>query len=221
MCLIRCNVKINGTPCSPGISRGSGHHHGTHRHRQRQHRVRKVEGGVHTNTGGIDVRSAVLPTNQRSADGLRAPTADYRPTAAGYGPPNEAVPAPAVRPHPARTTDTDSEDEAGRSPAEASGFGNQRRPATGTGRYDPGRTTIWRGSPRFEDAVSQCVDISSQSSPGGSPGSGRQRLEISRLPGLFRVGSNSVERLDCSTLDGHTTQARQLSRRTVKDAVCI
>jgi len=33
MYLVRCDVKFNGTPSGPGIRRGSGHHHGTHRHR--------------------------------------------------------------------------------------------------------------------------------------------------------------------------------------------
>jgi hypothetical protein len=109
----------------------------------------------------------------------------------------------------------------GRSLEEASGPRNQRGPATGTGRYDPRRTTIWRVSQRSEDAVSECLDIGSQGGSSYSPGSRRQRSEISRFPRLFRVGLQSVERLDCLTPDGHTTQARQLSRRTVEDAVCI
>jgi hypothetical protein len=44
---------------------------------------------------------------------------------------------------------------------------------------------------------------------------------MSQLPGLFRIRSNSVERLDCPTSDDDTTQARQLFRRTVEDAVRI
>jgi hypothetical protein len=221
MCLIRCDVKFNGTPSGPGIRRGSGHNHGTHRRRQRQHRIRTVEGGICTDTGGIDAGGTVLPTNPRGADGLRAPTADYRPATADHRPANEIVPAPAVRSYRARTTNPDAEDRTGRSLEETTSSKNQQGFTTGTGRYDPGSTAIWRGSPRFEDAVSECVDISSQSGSGGSPGARRQRSEISRLPGLFRVGSNSVKGLDCSTPDGHTTQTRQLSRRTVEDAVRI
>jgi hypothetical protein len=110
-----------------------------------------------------------------------------------------------VRSYRTGTTNTDPEDRTGRSLEEACGPRNQRGPTTATGRHDPRRTTIWRGSPRFQDAVSECVDVSSQSGSGCSPDPGRQRPEISRLPGLFRVGSNSVEMLDRSTPDAHTT----------------
>jgi hypothetical protein len=107
-----CTVRMNGTLSGPGVHRRSGHHHWTHRHRDRHHRERPVERGVQTDTGDIDVGSTVLPTNSRGTDGLRASTVDYRPTAADYTPPNEAVPALAVRPYQARTTDTDSEERA-------------------------------------------------------------------------------------------------------------
>ena len=43
--------------------------------------------------------------------------------------------------------------------------------------------------------------------------------EISRLPGLFRVGSNLVERLDCATSDVHPPYAQQVPRRISQDAV--
>jgi len=221
MCLIRCNVKFNGTPSGPGIHRGSGHHHGTHRHRQRQRRVRTADGGVCTDAGSTNAGGTIFPTNWRSTEGLRAPTTDNRSTAADHRPANETVPAPAMRPYRAGTTNTNSQERTGRSLEETNGTRNQRGFATGTGRHDPRRTAIWRGSPRFEHAVSEWVDVSSRSSPGCSPGFGRQRPEMSRLPRLFRVESNSVRRLDCSTPDGHTTQARQLSRRTFEDAVCI
>jgi len=211
MCLVRCDVTLNGTPSGPGIRRRSGHHHGTHRHRQRQHRVRTTDRGVCANTGGIDAGSTILPTNPRGTDGLRAPTTDRQPTTTNYRPASEAVPAPTMRPYSNRAINADSEERTGRSPEETSGPRNRRGDTTGVGRYDPGRTTIWRGSPRFEDVASQRLDSGSQSGSGHSQGSGRQRPEISRLPGLFRVRSNSVERLDCSTPNGHTTQTRQLS----------
>jgi len=221
MSLVRCDVKLNGTPSGPGIGRRPGHHHGTHQHRQRQHRVRTTDGGVCANTRGIDAGSTILPTNPRSTDGLRAPTTDHQPTTAGYRPASKAVLAPTMRPYSTRAINADSEERTGRSLEVTSGPRNQRRDATRVGRDDPRCTTIWRGSPRFQDAVSQRPDSGGQSGSGCSLGSGRQRPEISRLPGLFRVGSNSVERLDCSTPNGHTTQTRQLSRRAVEDAVCI
>jgi hypothetical protein len=211
ICLVRCDVKFNGTPSGPGIHRGSGHHYGSHRHRQRKRGVQWVERGVRTDPGGIDACSAVLPTDPRGADGLRVPTTNYRPTAADYRPTNETVPAQAVRPNRARTTDAGTEQPAGRRLEENDSSRYQRGASARTGQYDPGRRTIWRGSPQCEDAVRECLDVSSQGGPGHSPGSRRQRLEISRLLRLFRVGSNSVERLDCSTPNGHTTQTRQLS----------
>jgi hypothetical protein len=205
MLLVRGNVRIIGTPSGPGVRRRPGHHHGPHRPPQRQHREQPAMRGVHTKIETIDTDSTVPPTNSRGTDGQRAPTADYRPAAADYRSRNEAVPAPAVRPHRAQTTDTDSEEQAGRSLEETTSCRNQRGPSTATGQYDLGHTAIWRGSPQFEDAVSECLDVSSRNCSGYSPGSRRQRPEISRLPGLFRVGSNSVEKLDCSTTDGHMT----------------
>lgn len=64
-------------------------------------------------------------------------------------------------------------------------------------------------------------DAGSASGPGCSPLSGRWRAEISRLLGHFRVRLNSVEVLDCSTPDGHSIQALQLSQWTVNHVVCI
>jgi hypothetical protein len=75
----------------------------------------------------------------------------------------------------------------------------------GTGGHDPGHTAIWRGRPQFEDAVSERLDIGSQSDSGCYTGPRRQRPEISLLPGRFRIGLNSVESLDCATQDGHMT----------------
>jgi hypothetical protein len=97
------------------------------------------------------VGGTVLLTDPRGADRLRTPTTDYRPTVADLGRSDEAVPAPAVRPYRVSTADSDSEGRAGRSIEENGGSKLQRGTATGTGRYDPGCTAIWIGSPRFED----------------------------------------------------------------------
>jgi hypothetical protein len=72
-------------------------------------------------------------------------------------------------------------------------------------------TAISIGSPRFDDAVSQCYNIGSQGGSGSSPGSSSQRTEISPLPRLFWVGLTSVEPLDGSTADVNMTQAHQVS----------
>src|SRR5882757_3363186 len=222
MCLLRCNVRITGTPSGPGVNTRPGNHQPNSRdkprrnHRHRKHRV------TGSNTAGSEQGGTILATRERNTTSVQPARGDRRPAESDNHPSGTDPTSPArVRSHQTGTTDTDPEERTGRSLEETSGPRNQRGPTAGTGRYDPGRTAIWRGSPRFEDAVSECLDVSSQGGSGCSPGPGRQRPEISRLPGLFTVGSNSVERLDCSTPDGHTTQARQLSRRTVEDAVCI
>ena len=126
--------------------------------------------------------------------------ADHRPT-------NRAVPAAVVQSYRVGATNTDSDKQMGLSQEETRSSTNRRRITGRTGGNDPGPMTIWRGSPRCQDAVSQCFHPSSQSGSGCSPCPGRMRPEIARLTGLFRIGSNSVERLECTTLDGHTTQA--------------
>jgi len=76
-----------------------------------------------------------------------------------------------------------------------------------------------RGRPEFEDAVSECAILSRMGSASSPPPTRRQRTEISRLPGLFRVGSNSVERLDCATPDDYPPHTQQVSRRAGEDEV--
>jgi hypothetical protein len=126
-----------------------------------------------------------------------------------------------VRPYRVGAADTDSDERTGRSQEETRSTRDEGKPPTRTGGYELGRTAIWRASPQFKDAVSKCLNTGSQSSARGSPSSRGQTSEISPLPRHFWVGSNSVERLDCSTPDGNTTQAHQFSRRTVEDAVHI
>jgi len=69
--------------------------------------------------------------------------------------------------------------------------------------------------------VSECPILSGSGSPDSPPAVQVLRTEVFRLTGLFSVRSNSVESLDCSTLHGHMTQVRQVSRRTIEDAVRI
>ena len=99
--------------------------------------------------------------------------------------------------------------------------GNRRRPTTTTGEYDTGCQTVGRRSPSLEDAVSECLIVAGPGSPCSQSATQRPRTEVSRLPRPFRYGLSSVERPDCSTPDGHTTQTRQFSRHTVEDVVCI
>jgi len=120
-----------------------------------------------------------------------------------------------------RTTPGDIEQGTGGSQENSEDGSNRRRPTTGTGRHDTGCQTFDGRSPSFEDAVSLCTFLSGSDSPNSPPATRRPRTEVSQLPGLPRIRSSSVERLDCSTPDGHTTQTRHLSRQTVQDAVSI
>jgi len=66
---------------------------------------------------------------------------------------------PSVRSYRNRDLDTDSDSRARRRQEEARGTRNGRGTPTGTGGHDPACTAIWTGSPRFEDAVSECIDV--------------------------------------------------------------
>ena len=112
-------------------------------------------------------------------------------------------------------------DRAWRSKDSTSGGGNEYTTLRRSLSNDPQCPTVWGGGARFEDAVCQCSHIGSPGSPHGPSDSQRHRPEISRLPGHFRVGSNSDDRLDCATPDGHTTQAGQLPRQTIEDALSL
>jgi len=65
-------------------------------------------------------------------------------------------------------------------------------------------TTIWRGSMWSEDKISQRPDRCSESGPGHTPRSGRQRAVIPRHPGHFGLRSNLADGLNSSTPDGHS-----------------
>jgi len=221
MCLIGCHVRINGTPSGPGVPRGSGDHHGTDRAPGRDHRIRGVKRSVRNNTRGVDEGGTALTAHPTGIDGLRSPTANYRSAMADHRPTDEAVPALAVWSYRDGATDTNSDNRTGRSQEETRSHRKRRSTTEKTCTDDPVRTAIWKASPQFKDIVSECLDVGSEGGPSCSPGSRRQRPEISWHSGHFRVRSNKVERLDCSTPDGNTTQAHNLSRRIVEDAVPI
>jgi hypothetical protein len=151
---------------------------------------------------------------------VEAPTINH-PATTDHRPAGEAIPAPTVRPYQDRGANMDSDGRTRQASKEAHSSRDQQRAARGIGGHYQGCTAIVRGCLQFEDAVIECQDDGSQSGPSCSPASRGQRLEVSRLPGLFRVGSNSYERMDCSTVVGNTTETRPLSRGTVEDTVRI
>lgn len=91
----------------------------------------------------------------------------------------------------------------------------------GAGWYDKRCTSIHRGSQKALKTVGQCSDICSKSSPGSPLEFRGQRPEISLLHRVFKLRPNSVERLDCATLDSHWLRSRKLPRQTHEDVVCI
>jgi len=135
MCLIRCNVRINGTPSGSGVHRGPGDHHGTSRPTKGRRRIRRTEGGVRTNTESTNKGAVILTADPGSTDGVRAPTTDHWSTAADHRSANEAVPAPAVRLYQAWATDTNSDEQTGRSTNETCG--------TVTGVYTLSNSTMY------------------------------------------------------------------------------
>ena len=97
MCLIRCDVRINGTQSGPCVRQDSGSHHGTPPDTERCHRIRRAEQGVRTDTGGTNEGGTVLTAHPGSGDDVRPPTTNHRSTLADHRPTDEAVPAPPVR----------------------------------------------------------------------------------------------------------------------------
>ena len=222
MILIHCNVRIKSArQSSAGFSQRPGTHQRDSEHHSRRNRIRRNTGQAETVPGSPVGSRLVYGTSGPATEGVRPPGTNHQATERDHRSTDEGVPAPTVRSYRDGATNTDSDKWTGRSKEETRSCRDRRGATGGIGNNDTGCTTIWRGSPRFEDAVSQRPYPGSQSSSSCSPGPGGQRPQISRLPRLFRVRSNSVERMDCSTPDGYTTQARQLSWRTVEDAVRI
>jgi len=222
MWLIRCNVRIRTIwPSGSGVRVRPGHHL---RNRESDHTgcgFQADTDDVGNVTGGDEACSSVHRTRERHAEGVQSPSSDNRFTEADHGSTGPTVSTSAVCPLRDWSQDSGTRNCSRRSQDRMTGSRMQRTTPGGSGGNEQGRTTTWRGSPPFEHAVSQCSSIGSPGSSHGPSDSRRQRPETSRLPGLFRVGSNSIERLDCLTPDGDMTQTHQLSRWTVNDAVRI
>jgi len=221
MWLIRCDVRIRTAQSgAPGVCRRSGQHLREHQYGHHESALRGKTGDVAKGTGWVEAVRPIHGTGQHDTTGMRPPCTDLWVIEGDYGPQVRTFPPSPVRSYRDGEPDTDSEDRMGRSQIEAYGTRNRRGSPTGASRHDQRCTRIWRGNLRFEDAVGQCIDVTSQTGTGCPRNHRRQRSEICQLPGHFRVRLYSVERLNCSTPDGHTKQARQISRWTVEDVVC-
>jgi len=220
MCLIRCNVHITGTPSGPGVSTRPGNHQSGSRHKSRRNHRNREHRAVDDNTTGLEQGGAVLATRPGDPTSVQSPRGDRRPAESNNHPPGtDPTPPARMRSYRLRDTIIDPPERTGGSPTNPPNSGDRRRSEEGIGRYDQRRPRSQRGRPEFEDAVSECAILSRTGSASSPPPTRRQRTEISRLPGLFRVGSNSVERLDCATPDGDPPYTQQVSRRAGENEV--
>jgi len=212
MCLIGCDVRIRPARLGgSGVCRRPGHHRRNRQQVPAGDRLRQETDIGGRSAGGAEESSAVYQTRGHGTEGVQSPATDNCVTETDHGPADSAVPASRVRSFNVPITVGDIEAGPGGSQENSESSGNRRRATTGVGRYDTGRATIGRRSPSFEDTVSECTILSSSGSPDTPPAISRPRTEVSRLPRLFRIGSSSIERLDCSTPDGYMTQACQVS----------
>ena len=222
MCLNRCDVRIRTARSGgSGVHGWPGHHRRNH---QQEPTGDRLWGEIKTSrrsTRGAEERSAVFRAHGHGTAGVRSPGTSTRVTEPVNRPADTTVPTSGVRPLDVRTTIGHTEGGTGRRQESPQDSRNGQRPTTGTGWYDTGCQTMGGRSPNFDNAVGKCAILSGPSSPDSPPATQRPLTEVSRLPGLFRVRSSSVERLGCSAPDGHTTQACQLSRQAVEDVVCI
>jgi len=212
MSLICCNIRMTETQSGARVRHRSGHHQSEswgQRQRNSGGRTRRIPDIDTTGTfqGGI-----VLTAGTRNTAGMQSPGRDCGPPESDHDPGGPVPTSPCrIRSHQLRRTDTNPLERTGDSPMHSQDRMDTRGDMTGNRRHDTGCMGILVGSPRFDDAASKCPILSRTDSPTSPLAAGGQRTEISRIPGHFRVGLNSVERLDCSTSDGHTTQTRQLS----------
>jgi len=222
MWLIRCEVRF-GTAWSgaSGVRGRPGHHRRNRQQEPDRDRLRGETGRAGRGTGCAKESSTVHRTRGNGTEGVQSPGTDHHPTETNDGPANITVLTPGMRSLDVRTTAGNIEARAGENQENPEDARYRRRPTTRTGCYDTGRQTIGGRSPSVEDAVNECPILSGPGSLNSPPPIRRPRTEVSRLPGLLRNGSNSIQRLDCTTPDGHTTNARQLSRWTLEDAVRI
>jgi len=149
MCLIRCNVRVTGTPSGAGVPRRSGHHHGTHRSQPRNDAQRSHKPQLRTSPGSDDEDRSVLAAGVNHPGGVPAPGTNNRPTETGYRRTDEAVLTPLLRSHDVRTTDPGVEGRPRRSPENPSDGGDRRGFTGRTGRYDTRRPGSQRGEPEF------------------------------------------------------------------------
>jgi len=222
MCSIGHNVRMGITqPGGSGVCGWSGHHR---RNGEQERTGGRLQGETDIPgriEGGAQQSRAVHQTHGHSTEGVRSPGPDNRGTETNHGPAGTAVPIPRVWSLGVPTTAGSIETGTGGSQEHPEDGRSGRGPLSRIGWFDTRRQTVREPSPSPEDAVSECAILGGSGSPSSPPSTGRPRTEVSQPPGLSTIRSNWVESLDCSTSNGHTTQARKLSQWPVEDVVCI
>jgi len=222
MCLIHCDVSIRtAQPGGPGVRGLSGHLRRTRRPESTGWRRCGETDDARPGTAGAEESCTVYWTHKHRTESSWSSIPDTRITEAGHRPTGTTGSAPPVLLYRDGNQNQSPDIRGGQSQEDTRGP-RDRRGCTGAISTDDLRhTAIRRGCPQFEDAVSHSSYVGSQGGTSCSPASRGQRAEISWQPGLFCVGSNSVESLDCSTLNCDSGRTWQLSRRMIKDLVFI
>jgi hypothetical protein len=212
MCLIGCNVRITGTPSGPGgRTRPRDHKPNSRDKSRRNHRCRRHR-AADGDAAGPEQGGTILTTRTRNTTSIQSPRRDSRSADSNNHPSGPSrTSSDLVRPHRLPDTAVDSPERTRGSPTNPLSRGDRRGHTTRAGRHDTGCKGGQCGSREFEDAVSQCAILSRTGSANTPPRTGGQRSEVPRLPGLFRIGSNSAERLDRTSPDDNPTQTKQLS----------
>jgi len=219
MCLIHCNARITETPSGAGVHREPRHDYGPHQSTEGCHRNWQGIQGLQIDTGNIGQGRTIFAAIQRSPDGVRPPWTDNWSAAGDHEPTDITVPNSTVPPLDVWTSGGTVEAGAGRSQDNFEGGRDRQGIMTWAGQHHTGHETSRRRSPRLADAAGECTMFSGSGNPNCPPATRGPRTDDSRLPGLCRIVWNSVERLDCSILDGHMIQAHQHSRWTMEEAV--
>jgi len=219
---IHSHVRIRRAwPGGAGVCGQSGNHRWTRQQQCTGHRVHSEPDAARNSTEGVEEGGAVYWTWEHHTDGLPSSGTDNRIQEADDRPTGSTVSALPVQSYRDENQYPMPDDRAGQSQGETRSSSDRQGAMAAIRSHDTRRTAIRRGTLQSADAASQCSHVCRQGGTSSSRGSGRWRPENSGLPGHSWVGSNSVERLDCSNANCNSTQTCQFSRWTVEDVVHI
>lgn len=203
------------------VDRRPGTHRKTTERNSRKYRLQRMPGETSTMPVGVIMSGPIHGTCRNCTIGERSPSPDSRISEGNHRSEGPAVPASSLWPHWDGRRDSEPSGWPGRSLVAASDWrilgGIRSRHA----QNNVSCKRTWRGGEECTEAINQCPNPGSEGGLGCSAEAWEQRTEIARLPRLFRVGSDSVERLDRLTPDSLLTQEGQFSRQAVEDVASI